>query len=104
MRSCTPTVCKQTTAELNQRKETVLAILKKKVLEHKELEDGFAFRFEGSYPVLDELNAFIQSERQCCPFFTFGLEVSGDPSEAWLALTGPEGVKNVIRAELGLLP
>ena len=38
-------VCKQTTAELNQRKETVLASLKKKVLEHKELEDGFAFRF-----------------------------------------------------------
>ncbi len=100
----TPMVCKQTTAELNARKETVLASLKTKVLERKELADGFAFRFEGSDPVLDEVITFIQSERQCCPFFTFGLEVSGEPSVAWLALTGPEGVKAVIREELGLVP
>lgn len=100
----TPMICKHTTAELNHRKETVLASLKAKVLERKELEDGFAFRFEGSDAVLDELNTFIQSERQCCPFFTFGLSVSGEPSEAWLSLTGPDGVKEVIRDELGLMP
>lgn len=102
--SSTPLICKLTTAELNHRKETVLASLQGKVLERKELIDGYAFRFEGSDAVLNELNTFIQSERQCCPFFTFGLSVSGEPSEAWLALTGPEGVKEVIRDELGLTP
>lgn len=97
-------VCKHTTAELDQRKQTVLASLKTQFLERKELEDGYAFRFVGTDAVLDELNAFIQSERQCCPFFTFGLTVSGEPAAAWLALTGPEGVKEVIREELGLYP
>ena len=88
-----------------ERHQTLGMMLKHgfKVLERKELEDGYAFRFAGSDAVLDELNTFIQSERQCCPFFTFGLSVSGEPSEAWLALTGPEGVKEVIREELGLI-
>lgn len=97
-------VCKHTTAELNERKATVLASLKGKMVEYKELEDGYTFRFDGSDAMLDELHSFIQTERQCCSFFTFGLTVSGDPSTAWLSLTGPEGVKDVIHDELGLVP
>lgn len=51
--------------------------------------------------MVDELTEFIKTERNCCKFFSFGLTVAGDKSSAYLELTGPEGVKEVIREELG---
>ena len=94
--------CKLTTSELQKRKETVVASLKDQILEKKELEDGFAFKFSGTDEVLDKLTEFIKTERACCDFFIFGLSVSGDKSEVWLELTGVEGAKDFITAELGL--
>lgn len=94
--------CKLTTPELQKRKETVIASLKEQILEKKELKDGFAFKFSGTDEILDELTEFIKTERMCCDFFTFGLSVSGDKSEAWLELTGVDGAKDFITSELGL--
>ncbi|HEY9559166.1 MAG TPA: hypothetical protein VIR29_00110 [Anseongella sp.] len=94
--------CKLSTPELRKRQETVLASLKKQVLEKKELLDGFAYRFEGTDEVLDELLEFIKSERECCDCFIFDLSISGDKGEAWLMLTGVKGVKEFIAAELKL--
>ncbi len=94
--------CKLTTPELRQRKETVIASLKKQVIEKKELKNGFAYKFPGTDAVLDELTEFIKTERHCCDFFTFAISVSGDKSEAWLKLTGADGVKDFINSELGL--
>ncbi|RTL60698.1 MAG: hypothetical protein EKK37_00640 [Sphingobacteriales bacterium] len=94
--------CKLTTPELQKRKETVIASLKGQILEKKELKEGFAFKFSGTDEVLDELTEFIKTERACCDFFTFGLSVSGDKSEAWLELTGVDGAKDFITSELGL--
>jgi hypothetical protein len=94
--------CKLTTPELQKRKETVIASLKQKILEKKELKDGYAFKFTGTDEVLDELTEFIKTERACCNFFTFGLSVSGDKTEAWLELTGVDGAKDFIISELGL--
>lgn len=93
-------VCKLTSAELRERKETVLASLKSQVLERKALPNGYAFRFEGSDKIMDELSEFIKTERACCSFFNFGLVVNG--KETWLNLTGPEGTKEMIQTELGL--
>jgi hypothetical protein len=95
--------CKLTTPEMQKRKETVLASLKKQILETRELADGYAFRFEGSDQVIDELTEFIKSERQCCDFFVFNLSIAGDKSVAWLELTGPEGSKDFVSEELGLV-
>jgi len=94
--------CKLTTKELQERKATVIGSLRKQVLETKELSNGYAFKFTGSDKVLDELIEFVKTERQCCDFFTFTLSFSGDGSEAWLELTGPEGTKDFISTELGL--
>lgn len=94
--------CKLTTPELQKRKETVIASLKQQILDKKELQDGYAFKFAGTDSVLDELTEFIKTERACCDFFTFGLSVSGDKSEAWLELTGVNGTKDFITSELGL--
>lgn len=94
--------CKLTTPELQKRKETVIASLKKQIIEKKELKNGYAFKFLGSDELLDELTEFIKTERACCDFFTFALSVSGDKSEAWLELTGADGAKDFIISELGL--
>lgn len=94
--------CKPTTSELQKRKETVIASLKKQIVEKKELKNGYAFKFSGTDEVLDELTEFIKTEREYCDFFTFAIFVSGDKSEAWLELTGADGAKEFITEELGL--
>lgn len=94
--------CKLTTPELRERKGTVLKSLKAKIVEKKELGNGYAFKFTGTDEILDELTEFIKTERECCDFFVFNFSISGDKSEAWLELTGPEGSKDFIKSELGL--
>ena len=98
----TELTCKLMPEELRLRKETVLQSLKTKVLDRKELSNGYAFKFPGSDEVVDELIEFIKTERECCDFFVFTLSVSGDKSESWLHITGVEGAKDFITQELGL--
>jgi hypothetical protein len=94
--------CKLTTPELRQRKETVIKSLKTQILEKKELENGFTYKFTGTDKMVDELAEFVKTERACCDFFVFNLSISGDKSEAWLEITGPKGAKDFIRTELEL--
>ena len=96
--------CQLTSPELRQRKNTVLKSLQVKILERKELENIYMFRFEGTDELLDELNEFIKTERACCHFFTFTLKINGATLETWMHLTGPKGVREFIRDELGFLP
>lgn len=92
--------CKLTSKELQERKAGVIAQLKQLVKEKKELTDGYAFKFPGDDATIDLLHDFIKTERNCCSFFVFGLSVSGNESEAWLSMTGREGVKEFIKSEL----
>ncbi len=94
--------CKLSSPEIRERKETVLASLKNQIIERKELENGYAFKFKGDDKVFDELHEFIKTERQCCDFFVFNLSISGDKSEIWLELTGVEGAKEFIDNELAM--
>jgi len=94
--------CKLTSPELQQRKATVIASLQRLVMERQELENGFTYRFAGTDAVVDELASFIKTERLCCDFFDFSLTVKGDASAAWLTITGPQGAKEFITAELVL--
>lgn len=93
--------CNLSDAERSARKELVLTKLKKSILEKQELDSGYAFRFPGNDQMLDELTSFIKSERKCCSFFVFGLFVNNNENEIWLKLTGPEGTKEFINANLG---
>lgn len=98
----TDLTCNLTSSELQKRKMTVLENMRKEVVDKKEVQNGYAFKFPGTDNVLDQLTEFIKTERMCCNFFIFTLSVSGDKSEMWLELTGPEGAKDFIVAELGL--
>lgn len=94
--------CKLTTPELQQRKATVLASMRKQIIEKKELENGYAFKFNGSDKMIDELTDFAKTERHCCDFFTFNLSISGDTSSLWFEITGPKEAKEFIATELEL--
>ncbi len=98
----TDPTCKLTTPELQQRKSIVIESLKKQVILTKELAKGYAFKFTGTDKMVDELTEFIKTERECCDFFTFTLSVKGDKSEIWLEMTGAEGTKDFMKAELDL--
>ena len=95
-------VCKLTTPEMDERKKTVLASLRKQVLDKEELEDGYRFKFVGTDSMINELTEFAKTERHCCDFFTFNLSMSGDTSAVWFEITGPSGAKEFIGTELEL--
>jgi len=69
------------------------------VKERKDLTNGYAFRLPGASLV--PAAQWVGYERKCCPFFAFRIDVTG-VEEVWLSLTGPDGVKPFIIAELGL--
>jgi hypothetical protein len=97
-----PITCKLTSPEIQQRKITVIASLKKKIIVKKEISNGFSYKFFGSDAVVDELITFVKTERLCCDFFDFSLSVKGDGTSAWLTITGPKGAKDFIKNELEL--
>jgi hypothetical protein len=68
--------------------------------ERRELADGYAFRFAPER--LDGVMRFVANERRCCPFLEFGITVSPADGPVWLRLTGPEGTRAFLKAELRL--
>lgn len=95
-----PVTCRLTTPELQKRKSTVIAELKALVVERKELENGYSYKFEGSDVNLDRLTEFIKTERMCCDFFVFQLTVEDE--EVVLLITGPEEAKQFLKEEIDL--
>jgi hypothetical protein len=89
-------------AEQRERYQEVRAQLQKTVQEIREVANGYAFRHPAEISVLLLLAEFIDLESRCCPFLDFRLEVKTERGPAWLVLTGPEGVKEFLRAELGI--
>jgi|SRR5215213_3821644 len=71
------------------------------VQEIQEIPTGYSFRLETETAPLTTVAAFIDKERYCCPFFGFALEVEPEGGALWLSLTGREGVKPFIQAEIG---
>lgn len=71
------------------------------VEEIRELSNGYSFRLANEAAMLPKLAGFIDKERLCCPFFGFSLHLEPEGGALWLSLTGREGVKPFIRAEIG---
>lgn len=94
--------CKITSTELQKHKSIQLAELKAVIVEKQEVRDGFAYTFPGTDVILNQLITFIQSERECCPFFKFELIIQDVQSNVRLKITGPDGTKEFIEQELEL--
>jgi hypothetical protein len=93
--------CKLTTPELQKRKRTVIAELKKHVVNRNEIVDGVRYSFKDSDDIIFLLTDFIKTERLCCPFFVFNLVVGQDEGLITLQLSGPQGTKEFIETEIG---
>ena len=74
------------------------------VISIEELVNGYAFRLPDGNASLTRAAAFIVHEKECCPFFEFTLVIKPESGPTWLHITGPEGVKPFIQAELGGAP
>jgi hypothetical protein len=71
------------------------------VVEVRELADGFAFRIDEDQLALVDVSRWVDLERRCCPFFHFAIEVTPQ-GPTWLRLTGGTGVKDFLRAQIGM--
>lgn len=71
-----------------------------RALERLELPEGYAMRF--SQDDLEAIARFIANERLCCPFLQFELSVKPDAGPLWLQITGPQGAREILEAELRL--
>ena len=91
-----PIACNLTTAELQERRRTVLDKVRRAVVEVTELEDGYAYSFPSEGDWLRELTGLIDLERQCCPFLRFRLTVEMNGGPICLEMTGPEGAKEFL--------
>jgi hypothetical protein len=66
----------------------------------RELPNGYAFKLPDESEMLRMVWEFISLERLCCPFFGFTVEIEPEGGPVCLQLTGSEGVKPFIRAEI----
>jgi hypothetical protein len=72
------------------------------VREVREADEGLVLRFPlEAWPEVCEL---VLLERRCCPFLAFHLELGPGAEDFDLALTGPPGVHDFLRAEFPALP
>jgi len=68
--------------------------------EHAALSNGYAVRFP--VEALSAVAQFVSNERKCCPFMHFELTVGPGSAALWLRMTGPDGTRGVLDAELDL--
>ena len=71
------------------------------VTEVQEIADGYKFRLSNTSEILMTAAEFMTLERLCCSFFNFRLEIEREHGAVWLDITGREGVKPFIVAEIG---
>jgi hypothetical protein len=66
----------------------------------RELPNGYAFRFPADPATVALVAEWAAGERLCCPFFDIDLRLEPEHGPLWLTLTGREGTKDFIRADL----
>ncbi len=88
-----PIACSLNDADFQQRRASILAEVRAQVLEVKELDDGYAYRFPSDKAWIAELATFMTFERACCPFLQFNLRLEPNEGPIWLELTGPSGTR-----------
>ena len=75
-------------------------LLEGRAVERVALSDGYAVRFQPDD--FEAVARFVANERKCCPFLTFELALEPASGPLWLRMTGPEGTRAVLDAELDL--
>lgn len=96
-----PLACRMDAIPTDERaahRELIVRLFQLAACERLEIPNGYAFRFEPDELV--SIARFIASERLCCPFLEIGLTVAPSNGPLTLQLTGPEGTREFLNAEL----
>jgi hypothetical protein len=91
-----PIACNLTEAELRERRQTMLNLVRGAALNVTSLPMGYAYRFEPTSEVLAHLSRLVDLERQCCQFLTFRIVVEAGNQPICLEITGPPEAKAII--------
>jgi hypothetical protein len=75
-------------------------LFEQRASERAALPKGYAMQFPAE--ALEAVARFVANERKCCPFMTFEIVVRPDSSSILLRMTGPEGTREILDAELNL--
>jgi hypothetical protein len=70
--------------------------------ETREFPDGYAVRLPGSAAMVQDIADFMAVLRLCSPYFETTLLVECESGPVWLKLTGRDGVKELVKTELGI--
>lgn len=96
--ACVPSAIPAT--ERKAHFELARDLFTKRATERVPLPEGYAFRFDSGE--FEDVTRFVTNERKCCPFLTFEVELAAQSGPLWLRMTGPEGTREVLDAELNL--
>lgn len=69
-----------------------------KAEERSEVAGGYAFRFDAAS--FADVARFVGQERLCCPFLSFRLDIPARAGPIWLRVTGPDGTRELLDAEV----
>ncbi|HJS18092.1 MAG TPA: hypothetical protein VJ785_05065 [Anaerolineales bacterium] len=102
MKSDLPLVCDMNVFAPSQREKhiQITTQLLQGVQSVQELDRGYGFTFPNETMFVINIADFIANERLCCPFLEFILSVNPGNEPISLSLTGPEGTREFLRAEL----
>ena len=84
------------------RRQELMGRVRAAAEERKELSDGYAIRLPSEPSLVMAAAELVNLERLCCPFFHFVMEIEREGGPLWLHITGRQGVKEFLKAELGL--
>jgi hypothetical protein len=87
-------------AQRKRHSDVLSPALQSAKLNVNELPDGYAFQFPSDTKTYQTVAEWVANERLCCPFFNFDISVGDDSAPMTLRITGPDGVKQFIKAEL----
>jgi hypothetical protein len=89
-----PVYCTLLEADPRERVAELESTIGRKIVEVRELDDGYALRFPPEAGIVQELGRLIDFERICCAFLNFSLRVKAAGGPIWLELTGSDEAKN----------
>jgi hypothetical protein len=75
-------------------------LFEERAAERVALPNGYRIRFPPEE--MEAVVRFVTNERKCCPFLSFEMTLGPDSGPLWLRMTGPEGTRAVLDAELNL--
>lgn len=93
-----PIACNLNDAEFQRRRADLLQTFRGALLETRELEDGYAYRFPSDAKWISQMAQLITFERECCPFLRFNLRLEPANGPLWLELTGPPGTREFLQS------